>query len=554
MAVYQNVGGSMEREKIEEIILEPDPARVMEGLRDTGYDFNTAMADIVDNSIAASATVIKVKVDLNPHGDINVYVADNGCGMNLEGLKNAMRYGSIERIDPNSLGKFGLGLKTASTAFCRSLSLLSKNSKDTDYHKVQWDLDEICRINKWQLLQPKINQDEIDLLEEVTNGDHGTLVIWDKVDRMFSKTYQNKTSQNKAFEKILKNLYHHFAMVYQRYLDSKYSKECSTIELYLNDEKVFPWDPFCTCEKFTKCISTENISVELPDGTKSSFKIEAYVLPRPEEFLSTEARSEARINNDNEGFYIYRENRLIYFGGWLDMFIKDPHISLLRINFSFNHELDDAFKVDIKKSRISLDNEIYDYIQKQFLPAAKREAENIYRKGHNKQIEKIAVGAHDASNNNIASKASSLEASKVEVIDESSGTVEISNSQGKFTGKLKIQNVSKPGQYNVVPVNDIESGLLWEPAIVENNHAVQINQSHEYYKKVYAPNIKNNTLIVGMDSLLWSLAEAELSTYNDETREQYEDMRIQVSRILKKLVADLPDPDLPDSNPNEDGE
>ena len=183
----------MNEDKIEEIILEPDPARVMEGLRDTGYDFNTAMADIVDNSIAASATVVKVSVNLNPNGTINVYVADNGCGMNFEGLKNAMRYGSLERVDPSSLGKFGLGLKTASTAFCRSLSLLSKGIGESEYHKVQWDLDEICRINKWQLLQPEINQDEIDLLEEVTSGKNGTLVIWDKVDKKKKKTYQVKS-------------------------------------------------------------------------------------------------------------------------------------------------------------------------------------------------------------------------------------------------------------------------------------------------------------------------------------------------------------------------
>ncbi len=541
----------MSKEELEEIILEPDPARVMEGLRDTGYDFNTAMADIVDNSIAAGAKLIKVTVNLNPDGSINVYVADDGCGMNFEGLKNAMRYGSVERVDPSSLGKFGLGLKTASTAFCRSLSLLSKGTGDTEYHKVQWDLDEICRINKWQLLQPEISQDEIDLLEEVTKGKNGTLVIWDKVDRLFSKTYQVKSARTKAFEKILENLYHHFAMVYERYLDSEF-EECSTIKLYLNDKKVEPWDPFCKKEKKTNCISSEEVSVELPDGTKSSFKIEAYLLPRVEEFSTPEAKSEARINNDNEGFYIYREHRLIYFGGWLDMFIKDPHISLLRVNFSFDHELDDAFKVDIKKSRISLDNEIYDYIKMQFLPAPKREAENIYRKGQLEKVKENAVGAHDASNNNIAEKASSLEASKIEVKDESKGTVEISNSQGTFTGKLKIQTATKPGQYNVVPVDNIESGLLWEPAIVENNHAVQINQSHDYYKKIYAPNIENNTLIVGMDSLLWSLAEAELSTYNEETREQYEDMRILVSRILKKLVTDLPDPDFAEPNQNEE--
>ena len=110
----------------EEMILAPDPARIVEGLRDTGYDFNTAMADLVDNSIAANATLIKVKIDMTPNGTVKAYIADNGCGMNFDGLRNAMRYGSAQRTDPNSMGKFGLGLKTASTAFCRSLSLISK--------------------------------------------------------------------------------------------------------------------------------------------------------------------------------------------------------------------------------------------------------------------------------------------------------------------------------------------------------------------------------------------------------------------------------------------
>ena len=108
----------------EELILEPDASRIMEGLRDTGYDFNTAMADLVDNSIAAHATIIKVYVNLYPNNTVKVYVADNGTGMDMDGLLNAMRYGSNKRPDPRSLGKFGLGLKTASTAFCRSLSLL----------------------------------------------------------------------------------------------------------------------------------------------------------------------------------------------------------------------------------------------------------------------------------------------------------------------------------------------------------------------------------------------------------------------------------------------
>lgn len=530
----------------EEIILEPDPARVMEGLRDTGYNFNTAMADLVDNSIAANATKIKVTVFKNPDNSINVYIADNGIGMDLNGLKNAMKYGSDRRQDPSSLGKFGLGLKTASTAFCRSLSLISK-SATSDYHKVQWDLDEIARTNKWLLLHPNYTEDEIEILEEVTNGGTGTLVVWDKVDRLL-KAYSNTSYLNKAYKKIIDDLKFHFSMVYQRFLDKDFT-DVPNIELYVNDnEPIKPWDPFCTKHEKTKVLAKQSIPVEMPDGTRTSFKLGAYLLPRVDDFATKAERTSARVSNDFEGFYVYRENRLIYFGSWLGMFTNDPHISLLRVDFSFDHTLDDAFNVDIKKSRILLSEEIFAYIKENFIPAPRREAENLYRKGKSEALTKNSSGAHDASNNNISQKASSVEASKIDIIDAASGKVKISNSQGTFTGTIKIQNSVKPGQCRVVPVNSIESNMLWEPTMVDGNHAVNINQSHEYYAKVYAPILDNPNLVTGMDALLWALAEAELSTYNNETREQYEDMRIQVSRILKRLVNDLPDVDTDSNN------
>lgn len=528
----------------QEILLEPDPARVMEGLRDTGYDFNTAMADLVDNSIAADATVVKVTITMNPFGELNVFIADNGCGMDMKGLKNAMKYGSARREDPSSLGKFGLGLKTASTAFCRCLSLLSKGQDDT-YRKVQWDLDEICTINKWRLGQPELNQDEIDLLESVTNGGRGTLVIWEKVDRLM-KSYVIEKARTKAFNKMILELKKHFAMVYQRFLDSSYT-DARNIDIYINDEKVEAWDPFCKNEPNSNLLAKENMQVELPDGTITSFTVEAWLLPRKEEFSSPDGNSKARISNDMEGFYVYRENRLIHYGDWLGMFVSDPHLSLLRINFSFDHTLDDAFNVDIKKSRILLNEDIYEHLKEEFLPAPRREASELYRKGQVKKIKDNGNAAHDASNANINQKASSVEGSKIEVVDPNKGTVNISNPQGTFTGVIRIKHMEKPGQCRVVPTETIESGMLWEPIIVDGNHGVAINQSHSYYTKVYAPVLNNPVMVQGMDALLWALAEAELSTYNDETKEQYEDMRIQVSRILKKLVADLPDPKLDES-------
>ena len=107
----------------------PDPGRMVEGLRDTGYEFPTAVADLVDNSIAAKATLVEVDVLMDYRGNITVSICDNGTGMDRTTLVSGMKYGAPARPDPSSLGKFGLGMKTASTAFCRMLSVISRPSR-----------------------------------------------------------------------------------------------------------------------------------------------------------------------------------------------------------------------------------------------------------------------------------------------------------------------------------------------------------------------------------------------------------------------------------------
>lgn len=189
----------------EDFELLPDPERIVNGLRDTGYNFNTAVADIVDNSIAANATKINIDVNIDPNMQVRVYFADNGCGMDLEGLKNAMKYGSKERVEKNSLGKFGLGLKTASTAFCKQFSLISRNSPDSELRKVQWDLDYIAENGSWLLQFPVIDSDEEEMLDIVAEGSHGTLLVWDKVDRLM-KDYKSLKNAQKGLNKILDDL------------------------------------------------------------------------------------------------------------------------------------------------------------------------------------------------------------------------------------------------------------------------------------------------------------------------------------------------------------
>src|SRR5579864_1740798 len=144
--------------------LPPDPSRLIEGLRDTGYDFNTALADIIDNSIDANATKVRIWMRMDIDGEVTMSVADNGHGMDEAALLNAMTYGAKSKKDKSSLGKFGLGLKTASTAFCRRLSVITRAGKTAPVLKATWDLDHVEKEKAWEVLMDKANKEEIELL------------------------------------------------------------------------------------------------------------------------------------------------------------------------------------------------------------------------------------------------------------------------------------------------------------------------------------------------------------------------------------------------------
>lgn len=526
--------------------LPASPQRVMEGLRDTGYSFNTAIADIIDNSIAANAYRVDVTIERNATGEIYVYIADNGCGMNEKELQNAMMYGSQKRPDPSSLGKFGLGLKTSSTAFCKKFSVVSRGS-DMVIRKFQWDLDYVAQQEDWliKILEP--NLDDIDLIN-YTAGETGTgtLVIWEDVDRLLKKTYQVKKAEINALNKIIDSLRKHVGMVFQRFLDKSFNN-VQNIQIFINGEEVKAWDPFCI-SLGSDLTANEYFRVDTDfQSNTSGFTIKAYILPRREQIQTKAAREEANITNDYQGIYIYRENRLIHYGDWLGLYTREPHLSLLRVDFSFDYTLDEFLNVDIKKSRINLVPEILDTL-KEVLQPSRREAEKRYRTGQTKKVVSTPTDAHAPSNMNVEEKASSIEEAKV--IATGDDSVKITNEHGTFNHKISVLNPNDKTKCRIVLVDNIQSGALWEPCLSDGKQAVQINKSHPYYQKIYYPTLSNNVTVIGMDSLLWALGAAEFSTYDDKVKEYYEDIRYKTSYALKKLVADLPDPDIDEDEEN----
>ena len=524
---------------IESIESAPNPGRTIEGLRDTGYNFKTAVADLVDNSIAAEATKVSVRVEQDFRGDVRLSIADDGFGMDRDRLIQAMQYGSPKRPDPASLGKYGLGLKTASTAFCRRLSLISRPSGNAPPLMATWDLDHVVDKQRW-LLQMSAEADEeaLEHLNEVASGSSGTVVLWNKVDRLL-RDYQNPTGGHarRALTKRCRELREHLAMTYQRFLDKSDSR-ARHVEIEVNGESVTPWDPFQ--KGLSELVAEESVEVE---GTEAKFHVRAYILPRREEFPNDKLAREASLSSNMQGLYIYREERLIHEADWLGMFQKEPHSTLLRIEFSFDHRLDDAFHLDIKKSQIILKDDLWNWLKDQFLTAPRREANRRYRKGKKTDISDLAKNAHQASNNSIRNKEAEVGGAEVNVSNPNTGEVTVKNEHGSFKMKLKISSAARPGEVFIQPAEDVEDGLLFEPAMIERHKAVRINTQHPYYHKVYVPNLSSSVTVQGMDSLLWALCVAELSATTDKTAEAFMDMRYEVTRILRKLVESLPDPE-----------
>ena len=526
--------------KTESIESIPNPGRTINGLRDTGYDFNTAVADLIDNSIAAGAETVSIRIEHDFRGEVQLSIADDGCGMDRDGLIQAMQYGSPERPDPASLGKYGLGLKTASTAFCRRLSLISRASGDDSAVMATWDLDVVMEMEQWLLqLSEQPDKEAAEHLDEVAVRCSGTVVLWKKVDRLL-RDYKNPAGgpARKALSRLCTDLRHHIAMTYQRFLDPS-DDRARNLDITVNGELVAPWDPFQI--GLSELVAEEDVSI---DGTDAHFTVRAYILPRRDEFPDEAKAKDARLSSDMQGFYIYREERLIHHTGWLGMFQKEPHSTLLRAEFSFNHKLDGAFHLDIKKSRITLNDIIWKWLRDQFLTAPRRESNRRYRQGTQRNIDQAASTAHKASNNSIRSKETEVGGAEVNIHNPTTGEVTVQNRYGQFSTKLKISTALRPGEVFVQPAEDVADGLLFEPAIIEQHRAVRINTRHPYYHKVYTPNLTRSVTIQGMDSLLWALSVAELSTTTDRTQEAFEDMRFEVTRILRKLVESLPDPEV----------
>lgn len=355
-----STGNRLALKHMQKVQAAPVASRLIEGLRDLGYDFETAIADLVDNSLEADATEIDVDViPANGRIPAHVIIADNGTGIARGKLTDVMRLGVQEEHSPDDLGKYGLGLKTASLSQASVLTVSSRAESSRQNHVARWDLKELDVKWDLQLLDDEDLRDwEKKALGAKVARTQGTVVLWSELNASLLLDSSSERRREDALADILLNVERHLREVFHRFLEHAIPRR-RKVEIRVGGTAVLPADPFCRSES-TKELKVEEFAVQVNETKTAPLTLSPYILPHEKEFSSKKAHDDAGWGNWNQrqGLYFYRNNRLIQAGGWSWLRTHDEHIKLLRIAVDFTGELDKSLNVNVSKMRARIPAEV----------------------------------------------------------------------------------------------------------------------------------------------------------------------------------------------------
>ena len=325
-------------------VVNPNASNLVEALRDIGYSLESAVADIIDNSISADASRIDIRFGWESEATPWLAVIDDGHGMTETELVEAMRPGGRDPMETrrtDDLGRFGLGLKTASFSQCRKLTVVSR--RDGIVSARQWNLDLVREKNEWRLR--RLDSEEISTLPAVSMlGKQGTVVLWQLLDRLDLGTDQDRFRQ--ILNERMASISEHVSLVFHRFMsgEPRYPK----ILICMNNLPIEPYDPFNARHTATMHLGEEILEIE---GKTVMFR--PYILPHhskvsPAEYERLGGR-EGYLRG--QGFYIYRNRRLIIHGTWFRMARQDEMTKLARVQVDIPNTLDHLWTIDVRKSR-----------------------------------------------------------------------------------------------------------------------------------------------------------------------------------------------------------
>lgn len=382
---------SYEKKRLKSEDASPNPEFLIKSIAEQGYSLETSLADLMDNSISAKANKIEVLIDTDSE-PFKLFLADNGQGMTEEELSRNMQFpsNSPEHSRSNSdLGRFGLGMKTASFSQTRKFTVLSKKEGEMKYHGRTWDVD-FLKANGWKII---INSDEEvarlmfqyhqlskDFLKRFDEYEPNTIVIWEGLYKF--ESYLKEGNRKDALKReITEVTSDYLALVFHRFME----KSINPLKIRINNTIVSPFNPFPEEEKDFRQIEPKQSAFR-----SDVIKIEGFVLPSRSITESkqslTKWTTRYRGLMDMEGLYIYRANRIILFGGWNGIVKKAPRLQLARLRVEVGNSVDHLLHLNVAKSQIVVPHELRNAFE-DYIGELKIEAEREY---YNRGIRKFS--------------------------------------------------------------------------------------------------------------------------------------------------------------------
>ena len=351
----------------------PKPKGIIATAQSFGnYNMAKALCDLIDNSIKAQSTLISIQADYN-EGDPIIIIQDNGYGMDKKTLKNAMEFASgdiFEDREPEDMGRFGWGLKSASFSQCKKLTVISK--KDKKYNCAIWDLEHVLKVNAYEMFE--YDEKYLDDLKKLKPkpisldipGESGTIILWQKCERLS----ENGKLKQDDFNAICTKAIEEISLVYNRIISGK-SKLYEKLTIKLNGQDISPYDPFFLNNQAT---------MPLPEEKYEDVVFQPYILPHWTK--CKESDYEMMEGKDglikNQGFYIFRNDRLLIYGTWFGLLPFSSLKQLVRISVDISNKIDIDWKITIDKSDAQIPSQLKNRFLK-LIETISKKSVKVYR-------------------------------------------------------------------------------------------------------------------------------------------------------------------------------
>ena len=551
-----------------------DAGRVLQALGRIGYDPVSAILDLVDNSVSASATsvVIKVNTESEERADgqrgrlrailKSLVIVDNGRGMDEKGLDNALTLGSSAQLyHAETLSKFGMGLKSAASSLGKQLEVISRSENDlNNVRKVVLDQDLIVEKGKYVYNLTDPTDEDLNELDACTDGKSGTLI---RITKLFYESLP-RTSE------IVKELKTKTGVIYYYYLKGMV-KGSEHLSLKIDDYDVAPVDPLFIDEidadngdldehnwdGLNPKWITRSQAIQLDSAENTWAKVEITQLPHPPSverkglMTRKDCRDHYLIEAGNYGFYIYRNWRLISWAESLDFVPQDQDLYAFRGRLLINSDADDILNINLMKSRVHLSEIAQDQLKPESREAVKK-SRTAWKTAHRVTVESLTQGPHDTANQEL-NRISLLQADE-DKFDESVAPLEERKQlearrskavKAKLMNTEDLQRVSETGQ-RVLYVNTLDNDQLWERAHdPEEGIIVRVNSSHRFCRDILNAVSDNSDLLKVTDVLFYSIARGEYDLVyksehdDDEIEEIMTEYRERIGRTLSDMIRRL---------------